>query len=188
MPTSTRSSTSRTRSDRLDDSVDDDRSIFIDIDLTHVDPQRICQRRNFAGAQPASASTPTVSIRCVVTCPERNKSLARIFWSAGRLVVTPTMVNSSSARRESDLLLHEVHARGHLGDRVLDLDARVDLDEVRLVLLVDEKLERADVAVTGAHRGIDGKLGDVLAEALADGRRGRLLDHLLIPSLDRAFA
>ena len=71
---------------------------------------------------------------------------------------------------------------------MLDLNARVDFDEVRLVLRVDEKLERADVPVTRAHGGIDGELGNVLAKALADRRGRRLLDHLLIPSLDRALA
>src|SRR5207253_10830818 len=48
--------------------------------------------------QPASASTPTVSMRWVVTCPARKASLARIFLWAGMFVVTPTIVNSSSAR------------------------------------------------------------------------------------------
>ena len=71
---------------------------------------------------------------------------------------------------------------------MLDLDARVHLDEVRLVLRVNEKLERADVAVAEAHRRVDGEARDLLAQALADRRGGRLLDHLLVPALDGALA
>src|SRR5437762_5773220 len=49
-------------------------------------------------AHAVSASMPTVSMRCVVTCPALNASLARIFLCASMFVVTPTTVNSSSAR------------------------------------------------------------------------------------------
>src|SRR5258708_10123876 len=48
--------------------------------------------------QAVSASMPTVSMRCVVTCPDLNRSLARVFLCASIFVVTPTTVNSSSAR------------------------------------------------------------------------------------------
>src|SRR6185295_3555943 len=41
------------------------------------------------------------------------------------------------------LLSDDVHARKELGDRVLDLQAAVDLDEVRLALEAEKKLERA---------------------------------------------
>jgi hypothetical protein len=43
------------------------------------------------------------------------------------------------ALRDEDLALHEVDAGHDLGDRVLDLDARVDLDEEELLAVeVDE--------------------------------------------------
>src|SRR5438309_285836 len=64
--------------------------------LLGTTPERI--RIFIEASQPASASTPTVSIKCVVTCPERKRSLARIFLCAGIFVVTPTIVNSSKAR------------------------------------------------------------------------------------------
>ena len=39
------------------------------------------------------------------------------------------------ALRDQDLALDDVDAGDHLGHRVLDLDARVDLDEVELVAI-----------------------------------------------------
>ena len=37
----------------------------------------------------------------------------------------------------------------HLGDRVLDLDARVHFDEVVVAVAVDDELDRAGVGVIG---------------------------------------
>src|SRR5712691_10006719 len=91
-------------------------------------------------------------------------------------------------RGECDLLLHEVHPRGHLRDGVLDLDPGVHLDEVRLVLAIDEKLEGPDVAVARANGRVDSELRDFLSQALADRGRWRLFDHLLVATLDRALA
>ena len=59
---------------------------------------------------------------------------------------------------DAQLRLDEVDAGDQLGHRVLDLDARVHLDEVELVVLVQE-LERAGAAV--ADLGARG--GDALA-------------------------
>ena len=54
------------------------------------------------------------------------------------------------ALRDADLQLHQVHARHHLGDRVLHLEARVHLQEVGLARGVHQELEGARVAVAGA--------------------------------------
>jgi hypothetical protein len=56
-----------------------------------------------------------------------------------------------------DHLAHEIEAADHLGDRVLDLDARVHLDEEKFAaVVVIEIFERAGAAVAGslgkAHR------------------------------------
>ena len=61
---------------------------------------------------------------------------------------------------DADLLLHDVDAGDHLGHRVLDLDARVHLDEEELVVLVQE-LERAGAAVAD----LAARLGAALADA-----------------------
>ena len=63
---------------------------------------------------------------------------------------------------DADLLLHDVDAGDELGHRVLDLHARVHLDEVELVVLVQE-LERAGAAIADLAAG--------LGAALADARR-----------------
>ena len=55
------------------------------------------------------------------------------------------------ALRDPDLRLHQVAPGDRLGDRVLDLDARVDLDEVVRAVLADQELDGAGVAV--ASRG-----------------------------------
>ena len=85
--------------------------------------------------------------------------------------------------------MHEVDAHDRLGHRVLDLQARIDLEEVREVARrVDQELDRRDAAI-----------GDDLAEArrralefdregaVHDGR-WRLFDDLLVLALDRAVA
>ena len=71
---------------------------------------------------------------------------------------------------------------------MLDLQARVHLDEVELAVLVEE-LDRAGAAIVellhGAWRTI---VADLLALLGVEGRRGRLLPDLLVPALQRAVA
>ncbi len=64
------------------------------------------------------------------------------------------------ARRDPQLLLDEVDAGDHLGHGVLDLQARVHLDEERLVEPVarDEELHGARAEVADAAGGGDGGL------------------------------
>jgi hypothetical protein len=86
-----------------------------------------------------------------------------------------------------DLGLHDVDAGDLLGHRVLDLDARIDLDEVEAVRIqVVEELDGPGAAIAAgpaqAHRVV-GQLGP--AGFVEVGRR-RALDDLLIAPLDRA--
>ena len=67
---------------------------------------------------------------------------------------------------DADLLLHDVDAGDHLGDRVLDLHARVHLDEVELVVLVEE-LERARAAIADLAAGVGAALADARRAARA---------------------
>ena len=90
---------------------------------------------------------------------------------------------------DQELRAHEVDVRDLLGDRVLDLDARVHLDEHVLARgRVDEELHRAGVHVADGL----GEAHGVGAQAVADRRvevRGRReLDHLLVAPLDGAVA
>src|SRR5205085_6153590 len=89
------------------------------------------------------------------------------------------------ARRDADLLLHEVDAGHHFRYGVLDLDARVHLDEEELGVLV-EKFERADAAVTDLAACIDTALADLLAHLRRYVWSRRLLHDLLVAPLQRA--
>ena len=76
------------------------------------------------------------------------------------------------AGRDPDLLDDEVEPGDHFGDGVLDLEARVHLDEVELVVLV-EKLDGADAAIAEIAHRLRHRLADTAALARVEsGRRG----------------
>ena len=60
------------------------------------------------------------------------------------------------AAGDADLLLDDVDAGDHLGDRMLHLQAGVHLQEVEVLVLIHQELDRAGVDVVhrlgGAHR------------------------------------
>ncbi len=90
---------------------------------------------------------------------------------------------------DQDLGSDDVDAGDHLRDRVLDLDARIDLDEEPLARVrVEQELDRAGVVVAGRraepHRRVADRVPDGRVEP--DGRRH--LDDLLVPPLHRAVA
>lgn len=104
-------------------------------------------------------------------------------WPRGRVVVV-----DEAARGDAELLAHEVDARDLLGDRVLDLEAGVDLEEGDGAVLRHEELARAsadvaDLAEDRLGRGVE--LGVLL---VGEERRGRLLHELLVAALQRAVA
>ncbi len=95
----------------------------------------------------------------------------------------------AGALGQADLRLDEVDPGDHLGDRVLDLDPRVDLDEEEPAGVdVLEELDRPGVAVPGLGRQAHGGLAELLARGRVEGRRRRPLDDLLVAALDRAVA
>ncbi len=71
---------------------------------------------------------------------------------------------------------------------MLDLEPRVHLEEVELPVLVDDELDRTRAVVADRLRQGDGLLAHRLARVRVQERRRRLLDHLLVAALDRAFA
>ena len=94
------------------------------------------------------------------------------------------------ARRDADLGLYQIDTKDLLGNRVLDLQARVGLDEhIRqfLRLRVDEKLERTQTLVAQPGRHAQRVLGDAFAQRLRQAGAGRDFHQFLKAPLQRAF-
>ena len=84
--------------------------------------------------------------------------------------------------------LDEVQPGHGLGDRMLDLEARVELHEGEGTVRVDQELDGADADVAG--RSGEGHRGGphAVAQGLRHPRRRRLLQHLLVAPLEGAVA
>ncbi len=89
---------------------------------------------------------------------------------------------------DPELLMHQVDSRHHLGDRVLDLQPGVHLEEVEVALGVDQELDRAGPFVVGGFGHGDRGLAERLALPAREDTGGRLLDELLVAALNRAVA
>ena len=76
----------------------------------------------------------------------------------------------------------------HLGHRVLDLEPRVRLHEVEAAVGIHQELEGAGVAVLHRLGRVDDDAAHPPADLLAERRRRRLLDQLLMAPLDGALA
>ena len=87
-----------------------------------------------------------------------------------------------------ELPAHEVDARDQLRDRVLDLDARVHLEEVPAAVGREQELGGAGADVADRVGEAQRRDAELAAELAADAGRGRLLDHLLVAALHRAVA
>ena len=82
-----------------------------------------------------------------------------------------------------------LHPHDLLGDRVLDLEAGVHLEEEELPgRVVEQELDRAGAGVAALLGEGDGRRRDRRALLLADRRGGRLLQHLLVAALRGAVA
>ena len=94
--------------------------------------------------------------------------------------------------RDPHLRLHEVDVGDLLGHGVLDLDARVHLDEDVLARAlprrVEQELDRAGVDVADRLRERDRVAVHRLPDLLVEVRRRSDLDDLLVPALHRAVA
>ena len=95
----------------------------------------------------------------------------------------------TAAGRDVQLRLDQVEVRRRLGDRVLDLQAGVDLEEgERPLARVVEELDRPGADVPdGDRQPLGGRL-ELLGLARVEQGRRRLLDHLLVAPLHGAVA
>ncbi len=96
--------------------------------------------------------------------------------------------DSGSPRREPDLLADQVDAVHLLGDRVLDLEPGVHLEEVEAAVPVEQELDCSQRLVGGRLDDRQRRLTELAPQLGRDHRRRALLDHLLVAPLDRALA
>ena len=89
---------------------------------------------------------------------------------------------------DPQLLAYEVDARHELRDRMLDLQTRVQFDEVEALVGTEQELEGSGVPVADRLRGALGGRFHRPARLRRDARRRRLLDQLLMAALDGALA
>src|SRR6185503_7264504 len=91
------------------------------------------------------------------------------------------------AATDPDLQLDQIGPGELLGEPVLDLQARVHLEE-RGLAVADQELDRAHADVADAlyepHRGVH----QLALDGGIEARRRRLLDDLLVAALHRAVA
>ena len=92
------------------------------------------------------------------------------------------------AGRHPDLLVHEIDAGDQLGDRVLDLETGVHLQEVEVLVAVDEELDRASPGVIHRLGRCHRRLAHTGAQIVVEEGAGGLLDDLLMATLHRALA
>ena len=90
------------------------------------------------------------------------------------------------AGRDADAGLHDVHARDHLGHRVLHLHAGVHLEHVEVLLPVHQELDRRRSGVLRLPDQLGSAHADGIALGGIDPRGRRLLDELLVTALARA--
>ena len=102
------------------------------------------------------------------------------------LLDADTGVAEGAALGDQDLRAHQVHARHHLGNGVLHLDAGVHLDEVVVPFLVHQELQGAGVHIAHMLGDLHRVIVQGLADLLVHGEGGRELHHLLVAPLEGA--
>ncbi len=91
------------------------------------------------------------------------------------------------APRHADPLRHDVDPGRHFGDRMLDLNPRVHLDEEEGPVL-DEELEGADADIAHPDAGGGAARADFSDQRFRQTGRWRFFQHLLVASLQGAVA
>ena len=129
--------------------------------------------RPVAGRKPASGSS--AYRRASIACPATR--------TLGLLDV------QRLARGDPQLVGHQVAPRDRLGDRVLDLQPGIHLEEVEVARVVEQEFDRAGALVADGRAPRSAQPSPIRSRSAGiDGRRRRLLDDLLVPSLGGAVA
>ena len=91
------------------------------------------------------------------------------------------------AGRDANLFLDQVNAGHTFGNRMLNLNPRIDFEDVKILVLIDEKFDCSCVGISRrlpqTHRRVAQRLSHILPQQW----RGRLLDQLLMSALKGAI-
>jgi hypothetical protein len=106
--------------------------------------------------------------------------------ASGDAVLSQTQLLKSGTSGDLNLGSDDIDTSDLLSDSVLNLDTRVDLNEVVAVLLVDQELGGTGVAVLDGLGQSNGISQDLVADIDGEVLGGSNLDDLLVTTLDGA--
>ena len=103
----------------------------------------------------------------------------------GRLRAQPDLwIIARHSLGDQQLAFHDVDAGHLLGDRVLDLNSRIDFDEIEVVCVaVDQKLDRPGVFILHGLSYAQRRIADLIPQAGIEIGGGGDFDDLLVPAL-----
>src|SRR6266705_4273882 len=153
-----------------------------------------CTRARCSRAATPSSVASRRRTRSTTFSPRRGKVVDRILRRDATLDgVAPRLQRARVhaqrlANRPAQLLALDVHPVYELAHRVLDLQPGVHLQEVELPAWREQEFDRARAEVAHGARGGGGRLAHTAAQRRRHRHGGRLLDELLVTSLDAALA
>mmetsp|Transcript_5338 Transcript_5338/g.11226 ORF Transcript_5338/g.11226 Transcript_5338/m.11226 type:complete len:544 (-) Transcript_5338:414-2045(-) len=150
-------------------------------------PRRRVQPNPHAFSRPERVDAPVVRQEVVPRVFGRHAALNRVP-ARGNLVLRQPELRKRVSIRDLDLRLHNVDASHFLRHRVLDLHARVHLDEVMPPFLINQKLHRTRVFVVGLLRELDRVGPQLLAERERNSCGRSDLHDFLMAALHGAIA
>ena len=71
-------------------------------------------------------------------------------------------IRQHRAGRDQDLVAHDIDSGDALRHRMLDLNASIHFHEIKLVVLVHQEFERADIAVSDVFDRLDDEIPHLL--------------------------
>src|SRR5260370_28064160 len=124
----------------------------------------------------------------------REKSVFRIFGVDATFDRSPTPTHiflperQDRAGRDVDLLAHQINSSDQLRDWMLNLQTRIHFQKVELAADIGKtKLDRACADVVHCPHHPDRGFAHSLTQVRIVDRRRTFFDHLLMPTLNRAF-
>ena len=152
---------------------------------SHAGPRRRLER----GQRPARRFGDAVGAHRLHVDPHLDREAARLR----NVGLTRAELGERASARQLQLEFDQVDAGHFLGHRMLDLEARVGLDEGELGVVVprigvEQELEGAEAVVPDRFGHLHGRGGEPGAHTLRQAGAGRDFDQLLIAPLDGAFA